>query len=448
MHLLPQTRPARIALGAMLGACAGFLSTGWIGHGEGIGALLLGILHHGFEGAVVGGVCDIIAVKKVYEKAQERFDGLVQGASLLVVREMIGVKGLVQNSSNLEDWLKVPENQAWLRDSLQEWLPSRDELFLRLADFWESGLQVQAVSWLLEVDLKQLLLGRSVDTGLMQSPVIRQALAGGLRQIADDDELAASFVQRMQGMSGAISLADLGLPAQPEELQHLAQQLWQGWGAEGEQKGLRNTLAQQVIRFLVPAVASHVETTTLKDVLSPALDPPRVQLALHRFSERIEEDGDSTEIHPELLDAILEYLGAYFDAWNAMPFGEREAVAQEVLEAWKPILFEVSVDFVWALREQLLRPESLLENPWLAELLGQLSSEGGEHAGRLEDQAVELLVAKLTGMGSAGFVEVLRQRTQEPLDWIKVNGVLWGFAIGCAAGSVSAGIGWLRAGGL
>jgi hypothetical protein len=42
------------------------------------------------------------------------------------------------------------------------------------------------------------------------------------------------------------------------------------------------------------------------------------------------------------------------------------------------------------------------------------------------------------GFGADGFVSMLKARTQESLDWIKVNGVITGALLGGVVGIVSA----------
>ena len=53
------------------------------------------------------------------------------------------------------------------------------------------------------------------------------------------------------------------------------------------------------------------------------------------------------------------------------------------------------------------------------------------------------LYEQLDGYGSENFVAMLKEKTQEPLDWIKVNGTGYGFLIGCLAGACSLMLGQL-----
>ena len=83
-HSIPMTKPAKLAYLLMSLALVVFALTGffldhsfspWV-------TFALKILHHGSEGALVGGVCDIIAVRNVYEKAEGQFSSLTQETSI------------------------------------------------------------------------------------------------------------------------------------------------------------------------------------------------------------------------------------------------------------------------------------------------------------------------------------------------------------------------------
>ena len=67
----------------------------------------------------------------------------------------------------------------------------------------------------------------------------------------------------------------------------------------------------------------------------------------------------------------------------------------------------------------------------------QIKQEGEARADSIEEQAYVRLYEQLDGYGSQRFVLMLRQKTQEPLDWIKVNGTGYGFIIGSLAGALS-----------
>ena len=67
----------------------------------------------------------------------------------------------------------------------------------------------------------------------------------------------------------------------------------------------------------------------------------------------------------------------------------------------------------------------------------KVSDELEDKSGDIEDQAEALLIEKIEAQGAKAFVAMLRTQTQEPLDWIKVNGVCWGFLIGSIAGGMA-----------
>jgi hypothetical protein len=82
------------------------------------------------------------------------------------------------------------------------------------------------------------------------------------------------------------------------------------------------------------------------------------------------------------------------------------------------------------------RSEQLIDAivpPTLARVAGQL-----EDFDDLVPSAKRALTTRLLGFGADGFVSMLKARTQESLDWIKVNGVITGALLGGAVGVVSA----------
>ena len=74
------TKPAKIAYIIMFFAIIVFVSSTIGLHMVSIAwqKWLLLILHHGSEGALVGGICDIIAVQNVYRAAKDNYNPLIK----------------------------------------------------------------------------------------------------------------------------------------------------------------------------------------------------------------------------------------------------------------------------------------------------------------------------------------------------------------------------------
>ena len=443
------TQPAKIAYILMGLALIVFLGTScvlnysfspWV-------AVLIKVLHHGSEGALVGGICDIIAVRNVYEKAEAQFSSLTQETSDLVVRNLIGVAELTKSTTALEQWLERPEAKEWITEQLETWLPDREDLNDRLDVLWKENLEQQVVQWLLDVDLHELLLGSSKDRskegqddvkpGLLQSKVLRSIFADELEQIADREELADAFVQSVRNVAAALTLADLGIPADPEQMKHLFQELWESWESLGEGGRIKNALAQQVIKYTVLFLAPRIETTTLADLLVPFLSTQRLQIALRRASEKVRQEESNPELPSDLTEALMGYWVAFIDAWMVMEREKKEEVVLEVLNRVQPIVSDVLISTIWSWREQLNDTDALLDHEWVQKLLIQIQKEGEARADSIEQEAYTRLYEQLDGYGSKRFVLMLREKTQEPLDWIKVNGTGYGFVLGSLAGACS-----------
>ena len=72
------TRPAKIALGIFTVSFIGFLLACLLPAPQNLKWLAF-IIEHACEGAMVGCICDFIAVKQVYTKAEEKYESLTAG---------------------------------------------------------------------------------------------------------------------------------------------------------------------------------------------------------------------------------------------------------------------------------------------------------------------------------------------------------------------------------
>ena len=73
---MKQINPSILALAIIMSAIIGFFISSWFIGQEGFSAIemnLLKVFRHGCEGALVGGICDFIAVRMVYETARQEF---------------------------------------------------------------------------------------------------------------------------------------------------------------------------------------------------------------------------------------------------------------------------------------------------------------------------------------------------------------------------------------
>ena len=121
--------PEMIA-GCIIGiSIAGFLVISWfLGHQTFDPTVKQGliILRHGFEGAMVGGICDFIAVKSVYTAAREHFPSLRDNTTRIVIQDMVQVKDQIEHFSDLRQQLSKPEHQEQFVTAVQQLAPSKN----------------------------------------------------------------------------------------------------------------------------------------------------------------------------------------------------------------------------------------------------------------------------------------------------------------------------------
>jgi hypothetical protein len=404
---------------------------------------VLKVLRHGCEGAMVGGICDFIAVRMVYDTARNKFPDLRDNTAKVVIKDMVDVQGLITDASRLKDFLTDPENQQEFVALLQDTLPNRSELEENLEEFWHTDLRSHIIEWMLDVDLKYdpNIPEERTDINL---ELYRKVGAKCLRYVADEEEENRQLVDNIAALSSDVSLAELGIPSDPDEVTVLLHNLWEHWEKIGlEEQGkitqiLSKRLAPTAIEHLGPAIARVVSTTTIKDAIEPLLTEAVVRHVLVSTAEKIEEENLEIleENGPQIFEDFLAYLSVFWRAWQGLPDDERLSVVEESLRlAEKPILDWIR-DAIWDLRTQLLTPEILLEKQVAAQLVDKVSQHILSQAEVAEEKAIGTLQKQFDDMGAEGFVSMLQSRTQEQLDWIKVNGSGWGFVLGSMAGCI------------
>ena len=205
------TRPAKIALAIFLVSFVGFVTVCVVSPPTSLKWLFF-ILEHAFEGAMVGCICDFIAVKQVYTKAEEKYESLSAGVSNTVVRKMIRLEELLQSSKQLDTWLESEENVLSLQQKLHEVVPSEHELESFLYNMWDHRIHEPLIVWLTEADPRTIMhtsLTKDEDIdeseqilAVFDHPEIRHALALCMQEVADNEELATESMDKLRNVAG------------------------------------------------------------------------------------------------------------------------------------------------------------------------------------------------------------------------------------------------------
>ena len=448
-NMLQTTRPAQLAWVLLGLSVIGFLAI------SGVMALtpdhpqltLLTILRHGFEGAMVGCICDIIAVRNVYTKARDHFEPLVENVSKAVVIDMIRLRTLIERFSRLDD-LQNEANQDWFRQQLQALIPSKDRIEAQLETYWQQSLWHETAFWLAEIDLHPILTGSSDHSmRLLEVPELRNTLATLMEVATEDRNLTGEMHARIHALGNSFTLSDLGIPSEPEALEELLVLVWEHWKIHQPERGgnlkdsAQDWLIQKVITRVSVNCAPVVSQTTIVDILMPILDEAQVTDAMHELAKRIREeaqnDVENSHELPLLFDSLILYLGALADAWSTLPLVDRQRTMVALLDAWKPVVLSLLGDVLWWLRIKLMQPDEILAMPGFQKMLIHLSEQGREQTDNIEALAVDSLHTRLKALGKVGFVKMLQRHTQQQLDWIKVNGIIFGFFMGLSAGGLA-----------
>ena len=413
------------------------------------------VIRHGFEGALVGGICDFFAVHMVYKAAQDKFSSLRDHTTVLVVKDMIQVKKKVDEYAQLDVFLQNKENQQQFVDILQSVLPMQQDLQREIDIFWNTHLRSDVVHWLTSYPLDALMntfitsqKEVSNASNSMQIHVFQQAFSQILEKVAQEDNANTQLIAKFRLLIQDLSLADIGIPAKEDAVRTLLQEIWKQWQKLGQAPDykpgiadkINSSLADKVISMLSPKVATKVQDMMVLDVVSPLLSEQSMQKTLLAFSEQLRVSSTTLTVAkkdttPFFVD-VLEYLLVFCIAWKDLSYEERKAVIEELVKiVEKPVLGWIS-ETVWSIRQDLLTPEILLEKRIAKQLVDMVSMHLKEKSANVELQAQLALQKQLDEMGAEGFVTLLRTNTQSQLDKIKVNGTVFGFVLGCVVGGL------------
>jgi hypothetical protein len=428
---------------------AGFLLISWmLGHTEFTPETekLLIVLRHGCEGALVGGICDFIAVKSVYTAAREHFPSLRDNTTRIVVQDMIQVRKQVEDISNLEELLHNAQHQARFISAVEQFAPSKENLDQLLRGLWNEQLRPHIASWMInykfEGTAQQFTTRHEINTDLF-----RQGAVELLRDVANQEKDNTQLVEKLRRLASDVTLHDVGVPSEPTAVRHLLEKLYSHWtslepDADVTEKPffarMGHTLITQCIVGFSPAIAEKVKTINLEDTFSPLLTEETLKDTLLALAEKIEHPNtvESLADNHDLLADIVSYWLVFVRAWEDLAPALRTDIVEEIIRIVETPALELLTNQIWDLRMQLLTPEKLLEQEGTKALLTTLGDTLKEQAESIEQTSVQLLQQQFDDMGQDGFVDMLQRNTKARLDWIKVNGSAWGFALGSVVGIV------------
>jgi hypothetical protein len=198
-------------------------------------------------------------------------------------------------------------------------------------------------------------------------------------------------------------------------------------------------LVPLVLQRAAAALAPLVKDMTLGSLADATLTVESLQRALRQTARKVR--AGNTAPSPGVRSAyasFVAYVGAYLSAWYALPEPVRLRAADAVVASTAPRILDTIVDVAWENRERLMAVDELAASDGFKRILGYVAEQAAARADSVESQAISVLEDQLGRQGPDEFVTVLRDRTQEQLDWIKVNGTAWGSMLGATSGLVMA----------
>ncbi len=442
-------KPELIA-GCIIGiSIAGFLVISWfLGHRtfDPTFEQFLVIIRHGFEGALVGGICDFIAVKSVYTAARDHFPSLRDNTTRIVIQDMVQVKEQIEQRSDLRELLTKPEYQEQFVAAVQQFAPSKEGIETVVHNIWNTQIRPHLSQWMIDYKFegtaKQFTTRHEINTELLRRGAVEL-----LKDVANQEEDNVQLVLRVRKLASDITLHDIGVPSEPTAVRHLLEKLYQQWSSLDPDANLEDkpfwakaghTLLTQSIVAFSPAIAQKVQTTTLDDAFKPLLTEETLKDTLLSLAEKIENPSqlEALDRKDDLLADIVSYWLVFVRSWEDLDTTLRTDIVDELIRIVETPALAMVVNQVWTLRMQLLEPTQILEQDGTKAVLTTLSETLKSQASNIEQQSIKALQEQFDEMGQDNFVEMIRRNTQTRLDWIKVNGSGWGFVLGAVVGSV------------
>ncbi len=342
-------------------------SPGWL-------VVVLVVVRHGAEGALIGGICDFIAVGRVYDEAKANFRDLVHGVSETVVKDFIGVRSMLQNATSLQETLLSAENTRKLGVVLDGSVRQLQKSVVRerLQSLWKVSLHGSVAQWLASLDPRSMLLGADVDAdaGFLNAPAAREAIARCIDEIAEHRGLADDMLDALHTVADQTYLTDLGVSADPKVLSGMFQDAWKGvprerfidWLADldlraelhaGDAGLVRDRAVRKVIAECVRATAQDddlIERAVtllrpmIKDLAPPVvgvlgaqfLRPSSIRSAVQKVAVAIEAESSDARV----ADVLGEFANAYLERWHALPATVRRGAAAKVADTVAPLVLE------------------------------------------------------------------------------------------------------------
>ena len=204
-------KPELIA-GCIIGiSIAGFLVISWfLGHRtfDPTFKLYLIIIRHGFEGALVGGICDFIAVKSVYTAARDHFPSLRDNTTRIVIKDMVRVKEQIELRSDLGELLKKSEYQEQFIGAVQQFAPSTESIETLIHNIWNTQIRPTLAQWMIDYKFKgtakQFTTRHEINTGLFREgavELLKDVANKSLKEIKQD-------VERFKELGSKLPLED------------------------------------------------------------------------------------------------------------------------------------------------------------------------------------------------------------------------------------------------
>jgi uncharacterized membrane protein YheB (UPF0754 family) len=339
-----------------------------------LGSLAQEILLHGFEGALVGGLCDWFAVVKAFESLEKKRDEIADEIANFVRSNIVGTKEHILKK--VETYLDDPQVHQVVVSYLEKKFERKEQVSIFLSEVFEKHFELATVAGIANYRFGEGrdLGGKALDFFKSDPRItnyLKFCLVGGLEQIEKTRALDQLLPLLLRNES-----------------------IWLRMGAKS--LNVRNKVREVAQRLIASESDVH----------------------LRRVVQLITVAG----------------VDGYKEAWNNLPQGHKEQAVSALVSATKNLLIDECAELLQRQKGKLGEIQTLNDYRPLKGLVEMAANWFSEE---LLDSVEKFLSHQLKAKSAHEFRLMIEERTLSTFQLIRINGTLLGFVLGCFAGVIT-----------
>jgi hypothetical protein len=322
------------------------------------------VLKHAVEGGMIGCICDWLAVRDVYKKAEENYEELVNESASMIVRQMIQIDKK-PISSVIMDKLKDSNSFSAHIGHIDSFFKSQEYIHEQLVRMWRTQARDEFVKFLCIEDFSPRLKQYGIVSNYFsKSPETKVLVRSFFDNLGRDNNylerikriLVISFYDlKLYSLIGVDSLEDMRSLVSSFYEQNIREDLINKLiDMQFAFDGNASVLDDESIRYAVAHIISKmkddsrfIEKMTIKFkslkfskyIFVNALTSfaiPSPQDILSKIEEGLREKDNSQSAIWR--DIMVNVFAKYVSVWNGLDRNERERAARALVDHLSPLL--------------------------------------------------------------------------------------------------------------